>query len=222
MIRINLRGRDSAAPRRSWSMPDISLGSADQTVFGLVVLGLMLVLVAGWWYQSRQAEAMEDRLRDVQRQHQRLSETAETVDQMEERTAMLRQKLEVIVELKRNQTGPVLLLDEISRRLSDGLWLTRLESREGAVNIVGAALSNTSIADFHANLQRSPHFRDVVLLFTEDTGEAVQFNITCDFFPGGEAPGDADGGDEDAEASAAALPGAATPGTRASRLRQAG
>lgn len=220
MIRINLRGRDAAAPRRTWSMPEISLGSADQTVFGLVVLGVMVVLVAGWWYQSRQVDGMESRLREVQQQHRRLEETAETVDEMEERTAMLRQKLEIIVELKRNQTGPVLLLDEISRRLADGLWLTQLESREGAVNIVGAALSNTAIADFHANLQRSPYFEDVVLLFTEDTGESVQFNITCEFSQGGDNLADADARGEGAATSAPA-DGAAT-GTPASRLARAG
>lgn len=218
MIRINLRGRDAATPRRSWSMPDISLGSADQTVFGLVVLGVMVVLVAGWWYQAGQVDSMQDRLREVQQQHRRLQETAETVDEMEERTAMLRQKLEVIVELKRNQTGPVLLLDEISQRLSDGLWLTQLESREGAVNIVGAALSNTSIADFHANLQRSPYFEDVVLLFTEDTGEAVQFNITCEFSPGGDSVAGTDG--EGAGTTARADD--ADAGTQASRLARAG
>lgn len=183
MIRINLRGETKAAPRRTWSMPEIAVDD-DQMMFGLV-LGLVLLILAGaWWYQSSQLDQMRHRLQDVRQQHERLTETADRVEEIQARTERMRQKLEVIVELKRNQTGPVLMLDEISQRLADGLWLTLLEASEGEVNIQGAALSNTAIADFHRNLQASPYFDDVVLGFTEDTGDAVQFDITCRFAAG--------------------------------------
>ena len=57
--------------------------------------------------------------------------------------------MQVIVDLKANQTGPVMLLDQISRLMVDGVWLTRLELDEGSVIINGSAdVGDCNVADF--------------------------------------------------------------------------
>lgn len=182
MIRINLRGPEATKERRSWSMPEMSVG-ADQAAFGAIMVVTMLLVAGGWWYQGRQLGRLEARLSEVQAERDELSETVQQVDRIRSQTELIRQKLRVIVQLKRNQTGPVLLLDEVSRRLPDGLWLTRMEAVEESVDIQGAALSNTAIADFHSNLRASPYFDEVVLLFSEDTGDAFRFHLNSRFLP---------------------------------------
>ena len=105
-------------------------------------------------------------------------------------------KLNVIVELKASQTGPVMLLDQVSRSLTDGLWMTELELEEGEVRMQGASLSEASVADFVNNLERSEYFADVRLRTLLDTGEQSNFQITLVFdpTPGTDAQAGAQGG----------------------------
>lgn len=182
MIRINLLGLEAAPKRRRVSMPSLGVG-ADQ--LGLVVLLIACVAVIGgaWWYQRGRLSSVRAGLAEIQAERARLTDVAERVREVQEQTELLRQKLQVIVDLKANQTGPVVMLDQISRLLADGLWLSRLEAARGVVQIQGAALSNVSIADFVSNLEGSPYFEDVVLRFSEDTGDAYRFQVNLNFSP---------------------------------------
>jgi type IV pilus assembly protein PilN len=115
-----------------------------------------------------------------------LADTAAQVNEVEDRTAMVNQKLNVIVDLKRGQTGPLMLLDHLSRELPDSLWLSQLDAQQGSIAITGSALSNVAVSDFVRNLRLSPYF-DVDeqggLRFTEDTGDAFRFQINALFLP---------------------------------------
>lgn len=183
MIRINLIGREPARPKRRRAMPEITLGGSENLPFVAAVLVTLLLIGAGWWYQSRQLSRLQSRLAQVQAERQELADTVAKVETFEERKALINQKLDVIVQLKRQQTGPVLMLDQISRLLPDSLWLTMLEARQGGVSIQGSALSNVAIADFVSNLNNSPYFTDVELRLTEDTGDAFRFQLNCRFTP---------------------------------------
>ena len=60
---------------------------------------------------------------------------------------------QAIVDLKANQTGPVMLLDQISRLLVEGVWLNRLELDGDGVELNGSAMSENNVADFVNNLE---------------------------------------------------------------------
>ena len=188
MIRINLLGVEAAPAKRRVTMPSLGVGG-DQ--LGLVALLVVCLAVVGaaWWYQRGRLSALRADLASIQAESARLTDAADRVHEIQEQTELLRQKLQVIVDLKANQTGPVLMLDQISRLLSDGLWLSRLETARGSVQISGAALSNVSIADFVSNLEGSRYFDDVVLRFSEDTGDAFRFQVNLTFSPN-ERPAD--------------------------------
>ncbi len=111
----------------------------------------------------------------AQAERARVQEVADQVNALQSRTDLLQQKLEVIVELKANQTGPVMLLDEISRLVTDGLWLTSLDLASGDVTLRGAALSDSPVADFLTSLQTSQYFEQVRLRTLNDSGETVRF-----------------------------------------------
>lgn len=182
MIRINLLGHETVKVKRR-SVPQFSIGGSDNVPFLLAVVGVLTIAAAGWWWQSRAATAVDLHHAQVLAEQQRLAATTERVRALEDRRAAVDQKLGVIVALKRSQRGPVLLLDQISKELSDSLWLTNLTLSGGDVTIIGQALSENFIADFAQNLRLSSFFSDTALISTVDTGSSIRFQLSTRFVP---------------------------------------
>jgi len=186
MIHINLLGHVPTKPKRRKAMPDLSIGGSENITFALAIVGTLLLLGAAWWFQTSSLRKARREMAQLEVQRAALAETAAQVNDAEDRTAMVNQKLRVIVDLKRGQTGPLMLLDYLSRELPDSLWLSQVDAQQGSLAITGSALSNVAISDFVRNLRLSPYF-DVDeqggLRFTEDTGDAYRFQINALFLP---------------------------------------
>ena len=136
------------------------------------------VVAAAWWWQDRSARVTRARAQEVATEHDDLAETALRVAELEDRRAVVNQKLDVIVYLKVSQSGPVLLLDQISRELSDSVWLTDMTLSAGNISIVGEGLSELAITDFEQSLRLSSLFADTVLDYTQDRPNSVQFQLS--------------------------------------------
>jgi type IV pilus assembly protein PilN len=94
---------------------------------------------------------------------------------------VLQQRVTLIEQLRRGQSGPVHLLDEISKAVPDRLWLVSLGQRATDFTIDGRTTSLTAVSDFVANLEASPWFKGVEILDSqlEQTaqGDMVRFTI---------------------------------------------
>lgn len=183
MIRINLLGPDAAKKKKGLAalrMPEISIGAAQAGIGGMFIV-VLLGIGIGWWSQGSKLSRMQVEQALAQSARDRVQEIADEVGALEERTHLLKQKLDVIVDLKASQSGPVMLLDEVSRLVTDGLWLTNLDLAGGDVTLRGAALSESPVADFLTNLQASQYFEQVRLRKLGDAGESVSFQITLAF-----------------------------------------
>ena len=169
-----------------------------------VACSLILVLTAagiGWRFWSlRQYSAQLDvDIAAAQTETTRLHSIIEQVQQFEGRRAQLQQRVGLIEQLRRDQTGPVHLLDQISRSLPDMLWLTDLrQSPDGKhVTIEGRSTTLTGLSDFVVNLEKSGYFRrSVEIVSTESqttpTGDIVTFTVRGVFQqPGDPAAADA-------------------------------
>lgn len=185
MIRINLLGREAESKGSRFGGFSFGEMGANATQIGIGALFaiVLLLLGAAWWYQSSQLSALRAENARIEEERRELQEVAGQVETIQDRTDLLRQKLQVIVDLKVNQTGPVMMLDQVSRAITDGLWLTRLELEDRSVTIRGAALSEVSVADFVTALEESEYFDAVRLRSLGDSGEAQNFQITLDFNP---------------------------------------
>lgn len=184
MIRINLLGAeaDKQSKGGGFQLPDFG-ANATQVGIGALLISVLLLLVAAWWYQTARLDDVRTQLVEIESERSRLETVAERVEELQGQTDILREKLNVIVELKASQTGPVMLLDQVSRSLTDGLWMTELELEEGEVRMQGASLSDASVADFVNNLERSEYFADVRIRTLLDSGEQSNFRITLIFDP---------------------------------------
>ena len=195
MIRINLLGHETAKPKRR-AIPTLSMGGSENAPFILVVVAAVVLVAAAWWWQDRSMRDLRATHQQVTAENEQLAETALRVVELEDRRASVNQRLGIIVDLKKNQSGPVLLLDQISRELSNSVWLTDLTLSAGNVSIIGEGLSELAITDFAQNLRLSPLFADTLLDYTQDTENSVQFQLSTRFVPLSAPPvGEAGGAD---------------------------
>ena len=187
MIRINL-----LATERERSKKKAVTFQAGQK---LVILGSLILVAAalfvGWrfWSLSRESSDLDAEIAAAQKETARLRSIIQQVQQFEQAKAQLQQRVTLIEELRRGQTGPVHMLDQISRALPPMLWLTELKQAGGSsVVIDGRATTLTGLSDFVSNLEASGYFKrsiEIVSTTSEQApnpvGELIKFSIKAEF-----------------------------------------
>jgi len=190
MIRINLLAVDrSKTKKKSGAAP---LLAGNRLAIGC---GLILVLAAGligfrFWTLGRQSAALDVSIAAAQLETERLHSLILQVQQFEQRKAQLQQRVVLIEQLRSGQTGPVHMLDQISRALPPMLWLTELKQTGDDVVIDGRTTVLTSLTDFVTSLEASGYFKksiDIVNTTTEagtgSVSELIKFTIKASFQP---------------------------------------
>jgi type IV pilus assembly protein PilN len=187
MIRINLL----AAENRSKKSATAILGTTGQKLTVCCTLILLLAgLFVGWryWTLTRESADLDRRISAAQQETTRLHSVIQQVQQFEQRRAQLQQRVVLIEQLRKGQTGPVHMLDQISRALPPLLWLTELRQVGGDVLIDGRATSPIGVSDFVANLEATGYFKrsiEIVSTITEPLpqppGELIKFSLRAIF-----------------------------------------
>ena len=164
MIRINLLTveRERAARRPAFQF-------AQRLTVACSLILLATALGIGWWYWSigNQSQRLDREIADAQRETQILRALIQQVEQFEQRRSQLQERVALIEQLRRGQSQPVHLLDQISRSLPDMLWLTEIKEQGDTLTISGRCTALTAVSDFYTNLAASGYFKAV------DIGETV-------------------------------------------------
>jgi len=183
MIKINLVAETPAAASIQAERPQFSLGAKQGDIILLIVLALALVVVGTQWFllTSKRSE-----LREIENQRRRerdeLLVYIKKVEELEARREALRHKINVINELKRNQQGPVRILDEVSRALPELVWLSKLTLKGNAVELSGSAMDENAVANYISNIDASPFFDEPVLKnLSRARGDTFGFSLTFAF-----------------------------------------
>ena len=156
MIKINLLAADRDRVKKK---SKFSIGGEKITI-GCSLILVAAALFVGWWYWSLQNESkdVDRQIADAQRETARLQSVIVQVQQFEARRAQLQQRVTLIEELRKGQTGPVHLLDQVSRSLPDSMWLTEMKQSGNDVAIEGKCTSLTALSDFVSGLEASNYF----------------------------------------------------------------
>jgi type IV pilus assembly protein PilN len=202
VIKVNLLAAERKAAKvatgggggKSFSVP-----TGNKVTVGCSLILITTLAFLGWRFWTLQLESrqLDQDIASAQQETARLHSIIQQVQQFEQRRAQLQQRVALIEDLRRSQTGPVHMLDQVSRSLPDMLWLTSLkqvpESQE--VLIDGRAISPTTVSDFVANLEATGYFkRSVEIVSTtvetikEAPGELIRFQVRALFQPPGSAP----------------------------------
>ena len=193
MIRINLL----AAERDRAKKKSVTLGTVGQKL----TIGCSLILVLGglaigwrYWTVNHDSAELDKEIAAAQQETTRLHSVIEQVQQFEQRKAQLQQRVVLIEQLRKGQTGPVHMLDQISRALPPMLWLTEVKQVGAEIVIDGKCTSPIGVSDFVANLEASGYFKrsiDIVStsteMMTQPQTEVIKFSIKAVF----QQPGDA-------------------------------
>jgi type IV pilus assembly protein PilN len=195
MIRINL-----LAVERKPVSPGIDIG--QKITIGCSLLLVATVALVGWrfWSLRQASERLDADIAAAREETQRLRTVLDQVAEFEKRKAQLQQRVALIEELRKGQSGPVHLLDELSRALPDRLWLTQMQQQEGDLRLEGRTTSLTALSDFVGNLESSGYFaRPVEILDSQvetqgqqpaagGAGDVVKFMVKAQFRLPGLAP----------------------------------
>ncbi|HEY7293378.1 MAG TPA: PilN domain-containing protein [Vicinamibacterales bacterium] len=196
MIRINLLAVERAVakkPRSSFSL------SNQKLTIGCALIFIGSAALVGWRYValSRESTRLDEEISAAQQETARLHGIIQQVQQFEQRKAQLQQRVQLIEQLRKGQTGPVHMLDQVSRALPSMLWLTELKQNDkvpGEVTIDGRCTTLTGLSDFVANLEASGFFKKSIEIvstvaepLTQPPGELIKFSIRAQFQTPGEA-----------------------------------
>lgn len=131
-------------------------------------LVLMLILTMGsiGLIHSRigdQVERGQARVKQMQNDINQFKPQLEQVAAFKKRKGELEKKIDVIDGLDRARTGPVRVLNELSTRTPDRLWLTSLSTKGKTILLQGQSLDNELVALFLRSLGDSEYFGNVDL-----------------------------------------------------------
>jgi len=182
MIRINLLSVERAKAKKARSF---TISPAHRVTMGASLILIATVLGIGWWSMSmRQQSAQIDAdLVRAESEALQLRSVLAQVQKFEARKAQLTQRVNLIEQLRRGQTAPVHVLDEVSKSLPERVWLTEMKQTGADFFLQGYAVSLPSVSDFVANLEATKWFiKPVELLDSQvqsdsKTGDLVRFAL---------------------------------------------
>ena len=187
MIKINLLAVDRDRGKRKAKFP-----IAERVTVGCSLILVAAALVVGLWYWSLKNEsiALDQQIVQAQQETARLQSVISQVRQFDLRRGQLQQRVTLIEQLRKGQTGPVHLLDQVSRSLPDSMWLTELKQTANDVFIDGRCTTLTALSDFVSGLETSNYFDkpveivdSKVLPAAPGTPELIQFSVKAKFMP---------------------------------------
>ena len=156
MIRINLL----ATERRSAKAASAGMQAGQKMmIVGSLILVATVVLL-GWrfWALGQEQAQVTREIEAASREEARLQEILKQVQEFENRRKLLEARVALIDELRKGQTAPVHMVDQISKALPEMTWLTALNQSEYTLTMQGRCLTLTSLSDFIGNLEASRYF----------------------------------------------------------------
>jgi type IV pilus assembly protein PilN len=151
-----------------------------------------LLVVGGYvgnflWAQSRAAElrSREQKIAKTREEIAQLDRIIGEVKNIKDEQAALREKLEILGELKAGRTGPVRVMDALATLTPKRLWITRIEEKDGKATITGQAATIDDVSAFMTAVKGNPHFGAIELSKTAAATagggklEIVDFTLTA-------------------------------------------
>ena len=194
MIRINLLGSPKPKGKKNAVAnaapgPGLGLGSFAAPV--VQVAAVLLIAGAanfGYWYQlDREKKSIELQTRVAEAKNRELADIKARYLERQRQADAYKRRVDVIDQLRNNQTGPVNLLSMIGDTVNgtEAVWLNSMQDQGANVAIDGTALSSDAVANLISNLQKTGFFRNIEIKESyQDDGikdmQAFQFTLTCE------------------------------------------
>jgi len=191
MIRINLLGSPKPKGKKnaSVSMPSMDVGNLGGPVVQVAAVLLIAGVVnGGYWYKlNREKKAIEVQSRLAEQKNRELADIKVRYMERQRQAELYKRRVDVIDQLRSNQTGPVGLLSMIADTVNgtEAVWLNSMQDQGANVAIDGTALSSDAVANLISNLQKTGFFKNIEIResYQDETikdMQAFQFTLTCE------------------------------------------
>jgi Tfp pilus assembly protein PilN len=191
MIRINLLASPKPKGKKgpAVNMPSFEVGNLGgpmlQTAAVLLIAG---AVNGGIWYQlDREQKAIEVKTRVAEQKNRELADIKVRFLERQRQADSYKRRVDVIDQLRANQSGPVNLLSTIGDTINgtEAVWLNSMLDQGNSVAIDGTALSSDAVANLISNLQKTGYFRNIEIKesFQDEAVkdmQAFQFTLTCE------------------------------------------
>jgi type IV pilus assembly protein PilN len=177
MIKINL------LPVKKRRKPKVAVPKIPILPIGIVFAVTAIVAGYFWFSLENKISTLKADKTTKEKTLADLKSKIKEVENFEKDNKSFEEKTNIIEQLRKAQSGPVRLLDEISSGIPERVWLSSLNESGGTVNIEGLAFSNSDIVAFVNNLKGSKYLIDVGLIESRQTTQekvpVFQFKLTC-------------------------------------------
>jgi type IV pilus assembly protein PilN len=178
MIRINLLKPENKDIRETVVTAGISeeKGPKGSNIGNLIFLLLVIGLGLFYFFQQRAFDRENTLLSKARQEKSQLQYVEAKLEEQKRIRESLDRKITLIENLNAQRDLVPRLMDELSRRLPDWVWLSEVSYDSKGLQIKGRALSNNLISDFIDSLEASPQFMNVMLVSsTQRAGQGDQF-----------------------------------------------
>jgi len=181
MIKINLLGRTRLKAAKTRKIGTAS----NQTLMAVMAVAVVLMSVGIIYFWQKilvqQDEELSRQIMLAKKEKIRQEGMLKENEVFEKRRKLLETRINVIESLKKNQSGPVQVLDLLSDCIerSQGVWLKDLAQKGNLITVNGTAMgSPDAVADFITNLTRVGNFKNVNLVNLQELDSKYSFSIT--------------------------------------------
>jgi type IV pilus assembly protein PilN len=191
MIRINLLGQSRPKNKRAAASAAavMEMGEVGSPKLKIVLVVLLAgTLNAGYWYRlDKQKQSIAAKMQVAEQKNRELAEVKARYLERQRQADSYKRRVDVIDQLRANQSGPVNLLNTIGDTINgtEAVWLSTMKDVGPSVDIEGMALSTDAVASLIQNLQKTCYFKNIEIkeTFQDDTYkemQAFQFTLTCE------------------------------------------
>ncbi len=177
MIRINLLKPENKDIRETVVSPGIEEGGKKPANIGNLIFLLLVVGLGAFFFFQKKAFDRENLLLAQARQEKSQLQYVEAkLEEQRKVRESLDKKITLIESLNAQRDLAPRLMDELSRRLPEWVWLSEVTYDDKGVQIKGRSNSNNLIADYIAGLEASPQLMNVNLVSSQQrTAQGDQY-----------------------------------------------
>ena len=192
MIRINLLGAPkpkSGKKSAAVSMPTFEGGGGGGSpLLKIAAVVVIFGVVNGfYWYQiDREKKSIESKMLLAEQKNRELADIKARYLERQRQADAYKRRVDVIDQLRNNQTGPVNLLATIGETVNntEAIWLSSLKDQGASIDIDGMALSHDAVANLITNLKKTGNFGTIEIKESIQDEQikdmqAFQFTLTC-------------------------------------------
>lgn len=186
MIRINLLRPERKEVREVPTTAHGEFKVKKKLPYGLLILLVGIIAIVILYFYQKNEISKEQALLDAAIQEKKSLEYVDAkLRELEEQRNNLKRKIDLINDLKSQQAKAVIIMDELSKKIPDWVWLTDTSFSANRINLRGRSISNNLLADYIYNIKQSPYFDNVNLISStlRRTGnnQYFEFSLTVDF-----------------------------------------